>query len=137
MPNSRIKKDYSGAIVKSLASVVILTLVVLLAVTILQKPSGAKFDAEKWADPKLVEHKPYIRLSMIADLTENYITRGQGKAEVLELLGEPTDTEYFADHDLIYWLGPHQTMFTSVDSVWLVIDFGEADEVIDYQVISD
>lgn len=94
------------------------------------------FDAAVWADEAAVYAAPYPRNQMIADLRKRVLSRGMPRAEVIALLGPPTETEYFADHDLVYWLGP-ETGAISIDSQWLLVDFDAADALQSTEVRSD
>jgi hypothetical protein len=94
------------------------------------------FDPAVWADEAKVYAAPYPRNQMVADLRQRVLVPGLSRAEVLALLGPATDTEYFAEHGLVYWLGP-ETGAVSVDSQWLLIDFDVEGRLQSTEVRSD
>jgi hypothetical protein len=61
---------------------------------------------------------------------------GKTKDETVKLLGMPHKTEYFADWDLVYWLGPERGFF-NIDSEWLVLRLGTDGCVVDNRIIRD
>lgn len=80
------------------------------------------FDAEVWRDEERIYTDPFPRLAMAEALVEGGLPEGMSREAVIDLLGPPTDTPYFADRDLVYWLSESQRGL-GVDSHWLVIDF--------------
>jgi outer membrane protein assembly factor BamE (lipoprotein component of BamABCDE complex) len=46
------------------------------------------------------------------------------REEVVSLLGTPTETNYFPEHDLVYWLGSEGGYFSLDSEWWLAIKFG-------------
>jgi len=93
-----------------------------------------QFDQQKWAQSKLYANDR-TRYLMYSDLIHKYNLLGMDKAQILNLLGPQSDTEYFTDWDLRYWLGPEPGPI-SLDSVWLVISFKDG-KVSKYQLITD
>lgn len=90
------------------------------------------FDKELW----LVNEKE--RATMVGDLMSKKILDAKSREQVIDLLGEPTDSvEYFqkSHPDLIYYVGP-ETGINGVDSEWLLIWF-ENDTVSKYLVMRD
>lgn len=82
------------------------------------------FNRDVWTSETRIYDEDHPRLQMIDDLLpqlERWLSRG----EVEALLGPASDTPYFVDQDLVYWLGPDRNR-VSVDSSWLVVDFDEA-----------
>lgn len=94
------------------------------------------FDKVHWANQKEIYNEPFIRLQMSGDVTRNVLQIGQSKEQVIELLGQPEDTKYFKDFDLVYWLGQEKG-FVSIDSSWLVIKFDGTGSVSDFQILND
>jgi outer membrane protein assembly factor BamE (lipoprotein component of BamABCDE complex) len=62
--------------------------------------------------------------------------KGMTRAEVVALLGEPTDTDKFRDRGLIYVLGPERG-FIRIDYEWLAIDFDSDSKVSNVAVVRD
>ena len=58
---------------------------------------------------------------MIDDFLDNHKLNSRTIDQVKSLLGEPEDTGYFKDYEMVYWLGPERGLF-SIDSEWLVIN---------------
>lgn len=96
---------------------------------------GIPFDSAAWQDERLV-HEEEVRNRMAADLLANHLKQGQTRDEVLALLGPPTDTPYFRDHDLVYWLGA-EGGYAGIDSRWLVIDLDDAGHVERAEIVTD
>lgn len=94
------------------------------------------FDPKIWADEAAFYEEPYPRRAMVGDVRARMLTPSMTRADVIALLGQPTDTPYFADHDLVYWLGP-ETGIAGMDSQWLVIDFDAAGKFQNAQVATD
>ena len=62
--------------------------------------------------------------------------RGMTRAEAVGLLGEPPPTGYFADWDLVYWLGPERGVFR-IDSEWLVLRLAADGRVAEARLVTD
>ena len=89
------------------------------------------FTTEKWLNSD--QGKVY----MVDDLLTDYSLSGMTRAEVISLLGTPTETEYFkSDQNMVYYLG-NERGFIPIDSEWLVIDFDDNERVHTYQVLTD
>ncbi|MBO1002125.1 hypothetical protein [Pseudogracilibacillus auburnensis] len=77
----------------------------------------ATFTTEKWLDKH--EERVYI----VDDLLSKHHFIGKTKEEIYELLGEPTETEYFkTENNIVYYLGDERGLI-KIDSEWLVIYF--------------
>lgn len=101
-----------------------------------QSPMQKPFDAAVWADEEAIYETPHPRLAMVEDVIAHHLGVGQSREEVIALLGPPTDTPYFADRGMVYWLGDEQKSI-SVDSAWLVIDFDDKGAVSAFEVVTD
>ena len=74
---------------------------------------------------------------MVDDLLEKHEIVGMYRNEIIELLGEPSDTEYFKESDnIVYWLGTERGL-VRIDSEWLVIWFDDKDIAIDVKIMRD
>ena len=62
--------------------------------------------------------------------------KGMTRAEVVALLGVPTETDKFRDRGLIYVLGPERG-FIRIDYEWLAIDFDSDSKVSNVAVVRD
>ncbi|MDX2208859.1 MAG: hypothetical protein SFV20_00715 [Sphingopyxis sp.] len=94
-------------------------------------PNGT-FDSDRWKNADLSTRD---RVGMVDTLLAQHSLKGMHRAQVIELLGEPTPTDKWDDWDMIYVLGP--TEYMPIDHEWLVIDLDEAGRVSDYDVTAD
>ncbi len=77
------------------------------------------FSTERW------KKNPENRVDMVDDLLEKYELMGMTKEEIVLLLGEATDTEYFkTENNMVYYLGPERG-WIRIDSEWLVLEIQE------------
>jgi hypothetical protein len=98
---------------------------------------GREFDQQLWRDyADLNQTGRYPRLEMADRFLAMGGLGGQSRAEIVDMLGEPPDTKYFRDWDLVYWLGPERG-FMSIDSEWLVFRLDTRGRVVDYRVVRD
>ena len=107
-----------------------------LGCTSTSEPPVSTFDSNAWKDLEKTNQEPYARRTMADELVDRHVLQGKSRPEVIEMLGEPTETEYFADWDVVYWLGPQRGFF-AVDSEWLVIRFDESGRVSEAKVTTD
>ncbi|MEM9004028.1 MAG: hypothetical protein AAGE59_10945 [Cyanobacteria bacterium P01_F01_bin.86] len=103
---------------------------------IAESKNETAFSSEVWQDDARIHAEPFPRINMIDHLLQQYEFVGWQESEVLKLLGEPTDTEYFQSYDLVYWLGPERG-FISIDSEWLVIKLDDNKIVQEVLVLTD
>lgn len=130
---SPMKRGQTFRSIVGLHIVVLAVLVGALIVRWIWFP-GQAFDPIAWQDEALVQQG--ARLAMADRLVARRSLTGKSRDEVVKLLGEPPPTEYFADWDLVYWLG-RERGFMSIDSEWLVIKFGPDGRVADYRIVRD
>jgi hypothetical protein len=107
--------------------------VVVLAVRWVWFP-GRAFNSVVWQDA--VQVRQGVRLEMADRLVARGTLIGKSRAMVVELLGEPPPTGYFADWDLVYWLGPERG-FISIDSEWLVLRLDADGRVTENRIVRD
>jgi outer membrane protein assembly factor BamE (lipoprotein component of BamABCDE complex) len=111
-------------------------LAALLAALLVTACSGhhlaKRFDAVAW---RAQDDAHPVRDAMVDDLVRSGRLKGMTRAQVVDLLGEPTPTDKFRDYDMVYWLGPDRT-YTPIDSSWLVITLADG-RVKDDQRIED
>ena len=100
----------------------------------LRWPVGRAFDARVWQDEKQVQQG--VRLAMADRIVARRMLLGKSRAQVTAMLGEPPETVYFPDWDLVYWLGPERA-FISIDSEWLVVRFDSNERVSEYRIVHD
>lgn len=73
---------------------------------------------------------------MVDDLLRSNILRGKTRADVIALLGDPTQTDKWTDWDLVYWLGPERSYIAAIDSEWLVVRLAD-DRVVEARLVRD
>ena len=95
---------------------------------------GKAFDPIAWQDEGQMQHG--IRLGMADRLIARGTLKNMARTEVVKLLGEPPQTDYFSDWDLVYWLGPERS-FISIDSEWLVLRLGTDEHVVNCRIVRD
>ena len=104
-----------------------------LAIFVQMAPWRDTFDPIAWNDPETDER---TRQEMADDVVARELLDGLTRTEVTALLGQPPDTEYFHDWDMVYRLGMERSFF-SIDSEWLVVRFGEDGRVSEYRMVTD
>jgi hypothetical protein len=100
------------------------------------EPPVNAFDSKTWKDLEQTNREPYPRRAMADELVGQRALHGKTRAEVIEMLGEPTETQYFADYGAVYWVGP-QRGFMAIDSEWLAIRFDDSERVIETKLTTD
>ncbi|WP_169818309.1 hypothetical protein [Shimazuella kribbensis] len=126
-PNKRIRGYYRIA-----ASVGCLS-VLLLMIAIGDWKESIHFTSKKWRER--VDQRVFI----VDNLLHHYRLKGKSKAEVIQLLGKPTETEYFKQsNNIVYYLGDERG-YISIDSEWLVVTFGNnrEDKVSKVEIVTD
>lgn len=114
---------------------------VLLAAFLFLKPmyddysSRVPFEENTWRAADRLDASP-SRVQMVDDLLAKNDFYGKTRSDVTALLGEPPDTGYFSNWDMIYWLGPERGLL-SIDSEWLVFRLNDDSRVVDYQLVTD
>lgn len=102
-------------------------------------PEGATipvFDKAIWIDENKIYDTPHPRVAMVQTLIDDHLSKGMSRAAVEDIIGAPTDTPYFADHDMVYWLGNEPNAY-SIDSQWLVLDLDDDGLVAEIQLLTD
>ena len=74
------------------------------------------FDADLWRQG--MQSHTAVRLHMIEPLMRSRNLDRLTRSQVVSLLGPPSNDGYFADWDLVYWLGPERGLMR-IDSEWL------------------
>jgi hypothetical protein len=93
------------------------------------------FEKETWIAAGVTHAEPY-RTRMVDDLLDRTDFRGMTREQVVAVIGEPSDTEYFSDWDMVYYLGPERGLF-SVDSEWLTLRLDAQGKVSEVAVLRD
>ena len=91
----------------------------------------SNFSTERWLN------EPDERVYMIDNLLKQYKLKGMKSEVVNNLLGSPTQTEYFKeDNNIVYYLGDERGLIR-IDSEWLILFFNDKNEVIKYSLKTD
>jgi hypothetical protein len=94
---------------------------------------GQPFDADLW---RTENTRSVARQRMADRLLARRSLIGLRRHQVVAMLGEPRDTEYFREWDMVYLLG-NERGFISIDSEWLVLRLGLDENVIDARLVRD
>lgn len=117
-----------GLVVLSVGAFLLLIDSILSGPVINQRP----FDAEE----RRRVGESEARQGMVDGFLQNHNPVGLTREEVVELLGEPPETTYFSDYDLVYWVGIERG-FIRIDSEWLVIRIDDNEKVTEARLVSD
>lgn len=96
--------------------------------------SREPFDPAAWRSATTLADPARIR--MVDDLLRRHDLQGMTRDEVAALIGEPDETNYFRDWDMVYWLGPERG-FMSIDSEWLVLRLDEEMQITEVRIARD
>ncbi|MEM9000603.1 MAG: hypothetical protein AAGB24_10095 [Bacteroidota bacterium] len=89
-------------IAKIIRSVIVILVILIVGIYLTNRyTEPIPFDSEKWKTQSETEMS--LRWDMMNSLRENYELKGMTKSEIINLLGEPTQTY---DSKLYYDLGP-------------------------------
>ena len=113
---------------------IVAIILIFLAPNISEYVNHTSFESTAWKQAGEDWDNP-VRLRMVDDLLDEHELKGMSKERIIELLGEPPETEYFREYDFVYWLGPERG-FIRIDSEWLVIKF-ENDVVTKVEIVRD
>lgn len=118
-----------------ISSLVAIAIAIAVLIFFLKPADQIKFNYEKWNDRSLVYSEPYIRSQMVKDVLNNILEDGLTTDMVIKKLGPQSESDYFSDYQLRYWLGPENGL-VSIDSSWLVIKI-KNERVEKYEVVTD
>lgn len=95
---------------------------------------GRSFDRAAWQADATAESG--VRQAMADRLLAHRTLVSKTRAEVVDLLGEPSSSEYFREWDLVYRLGMERG-FIGIDSEWLVLRLGTDGRVAKARLVID
>jgi len=95
-----------------------------------------RFDRRVWTDSVSTYGPLALRGCMVDDLLKSRSLRGQTRASIVALLGEPATASPFGNAALVYWLGPERSPF-GVDSEWLIVRLDGSGRVVNYGLVTD
>ena len=84
-----------------------------------------EFESARWkAAPNNEFSHHSVRLRMADSFLAQQQPIGKTRQQIVELLGEPNDTSYFRDYDMVYYLGQERGPMP-IDSEWLVLKLSD------------
>ena len=95
------------------------------------------FNSNTWKNTPATHSLDSMRLRMADDFLKTYRVLGKSKEEIVALIGEPDQTEYFKTRDMVYMLGEETESYFAIDSQWLVFDVNESDNIIAFEIVTD
>ena len=95
------------------------------------------FVSNVWKNTPAVFSHDSVRLRMCDDFLEGHCIVGMSRGEVILLIGEPDQTEYFKSYDMVYMLGQETDSYFAMDSQWLVLDLNDSERVVSYDIVVD
>ena len=101
-----------------------------------ERLSRIEFKSDIWSKKIEMQKPPYLRIKMVDSLLSKYKFDNWSKEKVIKFLGNPEETDYFENYDLVYWLGAERG-FISIDSEWLVFKLNSNLLVYEYHIVSD
>lgn len=108
--------------------ILILGIIFLISFLLKGKITHEKFDSERWKNWTESETEWSLRWDMMNSLRNNFELKGMTKNEILELLGEPSETS--TENKFRYYLGYSKR---GINTGSLTIRF-ENNKVVDYKV---
>jgi hypothetical protein len=97
---------------------------------------GMPFESAAWKASTPDFSWESTRLRMVDDFLAKYPPVGLSRSEVTELLGEPDETNYFSEYDLVYFLGMERS-YMAIDSEWLVMKLNAEGRVVTAETATD
>lgn len=94
------------------------------------------FASDAWKSSEADFSWDSVRLRMADDLLRDAPLLGLPRAEVVELIGEPDDTDKFREYEMVYFLGLERSTM-AIDGEWLVVDLDDSEIVIDARLFTD
>ena len=94
------------------------------------------FDSQTWKQTPSEFSLQSVRLRMANDLVSTHLRDGMTREEVVGMLGEPDETPYFAEYDMVYHLGQERHPF-GIDSEWLVIRLDANRQAAEILLVTD
>lgn len=95
------------------------------------------FVSNVWKNTPAVFSHDSVRLRMIDDFLESHSIVGMSRGEVILLIGEPDQTEYFKSYEMVYMLGQETGSYFAIDSQWFVLDLNDSERVVSYDIVTD
>ena len=94
--------------------------------------SKGTFDSQTWKEADLLSRS---RVEMMPALLRQHELVGMSREEVVNLLGDPTQTDKWQGWDMIYVLGP--TDYMPIDNEWLLLRLDRSQRVAAFKQTAD
>lgn len=86
------------------------------------------YSYEKWVN------SPKERVHIVDDMLMENKLQGKTKKEIIDLLGMPTENEYFSKPNrIVYYLGLERN-FISIEHEWLIIILDDEGKCVEYKI---
>ena len=95
------------------------------------------FESSAWKNNPAVFSLESVRLRMADDFLDTHNLVGMSRDEVVSLLGEPDQTEYFKSYEMVYMLGQETDSYFAIDSQWLAIHLDSSASVKSVDILTD
>ncbi|MBT4530301.1 MAG: hypothetical protein HOC27_03775 [Phycisphaerae bacterium] len=95
------------------------------------------FESSAWKNNPTVFSLESVRLRMVDDFLDTHNIIGMSREEVVLLLGEPDQTEYFKSYEMVYMLGQETDSYFAIDSQWLAIHVDGTAVVESIDILTD
>ena len=117
---------------------VLISIVIYTYVNFLDDGVNRKeFDSNLWKNTPAEHSLDSMRLRMVDDFIQKYDLVGMSRDQIVQLLGDPDETNYFNAYDMVYMLGQETESYTAIDSQWLLFDLSDSGEVTSYAIRAD
>ena len=101
-------------------------------ITVKERFNRRAFDSQTWKQGNQDE----VRIRMVDSLLRHHNLIGKSRGEVVALIGEPDNTSYFREYDMVYRLGMERG-FISIDSEWFVLRLDANQVVTKFRIVRD
>ena len=95
------------------------------------------FDSDVWKNTPAEFSLESTRLKMVDDFLDKHFIVGMSRDEVISLIGEPDQTEYFKSYEMVYMLGQETDSYFAIDLQWLALDLNDSERVASYNIVTD
>ena len=101
-------------------------------ITVKERLDRCAFDSQTWKQGNQGE----VRVRRVDSLLPQHNLIGKSRGEVVALIGEPDNTSYFREYDMVYRLGMERA-FINIDSEWLVLRLDTNQVVTEFRIVRD
>ena len=95
------------------------------------------FNTAVWKESPAKHSLESIRLRMVEDFLDQYDVIGMSESQIIDLLGNSDNTDYFKNYGLVYCLGQETDSYFAIDSQWLVFGINDSSKITSFQIVTD